>query len=59
MAVLLYVNKVLLDTNENYPTKEKAKENMAKVTDIFDAVIDVCLDANVENFIVEEDEDEK
>ena len=64
MDVLLSMNKVLLDESDDAPTNEKAKEIVAKVIDIFedniafDAAIDLGLDANAENFIVEEDKDE-
>ena len=56
MAVLLSVNKVLLDGSDDDPTNEKAKEIVAKVIDIFednidfDAAIDLGLHANAENF---------
>ena len=57
MAVLLSVNKVLLDESDNAPTNEKAKEIVAKVFDIFeddigfDAAIDLGLDTNTEKII--------
>ena len=56
MAVLLSVNKVLLDGSDDDPTNEKAEEIVAKVIDIFednidfDAAIDLGLHANAENF---------